>query len=102
MANAILPVRQGESFSFAFDLSGDSIDGWICTINVKQFPADTSQLTRVIEAGDNDTWPGIITSTETDALTPIGLYRLIGLLTNSTTGQEKQPVIRFNLTDAWA
>ena len=100
MANEITIIQKGESLPFVFDRSGNSIAGWICTINVKQFQADSSQVTRVI-VPDGTTWPGFLTSAETDALTPNGLYRIIGLLTNSGTNEEEQVPIRFNLTGAW-
>lgn len=93
-------IRKGEDFEFVFDLGGESIDGWICTINVRKFTGDTSLITRVI-APEGNTWPGFLTSAET-ALLDIGLYRLIGVLTNSTTDEERQPLIRFNITDSWA
>lgn len=93
-------VRQGEDFEFVFDLGGESIDGWVCTIEVKMFPSDTSSITRVIVPTGN-AWEGFLTSSET-ALLAIGTYRLIGVLTNSTTDEERQPIIRFNITDSWA
>ena len=101
MGNQIALIEKGSSLPFIFDRGGESIEGWICEINVKQFPADTSQITRVI-APDGRTWPGFLTSSETDLLTPIGLYRIIGLLTNASTGEEEQVPVRFNLADAWA
>jgi len=93
-------VRQGESLQFVFDRDGESIDGWICTIEVKKFPGDASSITRVITPEGNE-WPGFLTQTETSALA-IGTYRLIGVLTNSSTDEEEQEIIRFNLTDTWA
>ena len=93
-------VRKGEDFEFVFDLGGESIDGWICTINVRKFTGDVSEITRVIVA-DGNTWPGFLTSAET-ALLDIGLFRLVGVLTNASTDEERQPLIRFNVSDSWA
>lgn len=93
-------IRKGEDFEFVFSLGGESIQGWVATINVRKFPGDPSSITRVITAEGN-TWPGFLTSAET-ALLAIGLYRLVGVLVNSTTDEERQPLIRFNVTDSWA
>lgn len=102
MGNPINVIRKGESLPFVFDRGGESIDGWICTIEVKNFPGDTALISRVITA-DGNTWPGFLTSTET-ALLDVGNYRLIGVLTNATTDQEEQitETTRFNVTDSWA
>jgi len=98
----IQPIQKGESVPFVFDRGGESIDGWICTINVKRLNTDSSSITRVI-AADGTTWPGFLTSTETDTLTVGGKpYRLVGILTNASTDEEEQVTkIRFNLTGAW-
>lgn len=94
-------VRQGESVPFIFDRSGLSIDGWICTIKVKQFSSDTSLITREVEADPvQEQWEGFITASESLALDQKD-YRLIGLLTNAETGEEEQPLIRFNVTSDW-
>lgn len=93
-------VRQGESLPFVFDRGDESIDGWICTIEVKNFTGDPADISRVItpEGGE---WPGFLTSSETSLLA-VGLYRLIGVLTNSSTDEEEQVILRFNITDSWA
>lgn len=100
----ITPVRKGESFPFSFDLVGgsddNSIDDWVCTIEVKKFPGDTASISRVITP-TGSVWSGFLTQAETSALA-IGTYRLIGVLTNSTTDEEQQIPVRFNITDTWA
>lgn len=101
MANAFKIVRKGESLPFQFDRDGESIQGWICTIEVKKFPSDVSTIAPRIIAPEGDTWPGFLTSTETDTLVK-GPYRLIGVLTNASTDEEKQDIIRFSVTDSWA
>ncbi len=103
MANGFTILRKGESLPFVFDRSGESIEGWICTIEVKEFPSDTSAITARTITPDGDTWPGFLTSTETSALAT-GAYRLIGVLTNATTNEEEQVMetTRFKLTDSWA
>ena len=106
MTNQITAVRKGESFPFSFTLQNDnnestSINGYICTINVKKYDSDTSLITRVITPTGN-TWEGYLTSTETAGITNIGTYRLIALINNATTDEEEQQTVRFNLTEAWA
>ena len=95
-------VRKGTSVPFVFDRDGESIDGWVCTINVKQSPSETSVITREVEPDTLcNQWEGLLTSADTNTL---GLhdYRLIGVLTNATTGEEEQPIIRFRVTSSWA
>ena len=96
----ITVVRKGESLPFVFDRGDESIDGWVCLAEVKKFTSDAALISRTITA-DGETWPGFLTATETTALA-IGLYRLIGVLTNSTTDEEEQVLLRFNVTEAWA
>lgn len=102
MANEINIVRKGTSFDFVFDRGGLSLDGWILTINVRQFPSDSAFVSRVI-AADGTTWPGFLTPAETTALTSGTTYRLTGVQNNASTGEEQQVVdtIRFNVSDAW-
>ena len=102
MANPIPIIRKGESLDFTFDLGGSSIAGWTCTINVKQYPSDTSAITRVISP-DNSTesWTGYLTETETDGLTTNTLYWLIGILEESTTDEKREVPKRFRVTQTW-
>ncbi len=100
MVNEITILRKGESLPFVFDRSGQTIEGWICTINVKVFPSDTPLITRTVDPVER-TWPGFLTSAETAGLDS-GIYRLTGVLTNSSTDEEEQIPIRFNITETWA
>jgi len=102
MGNEIEPLHVGDSKDFCFDLDGDSVSGWVCTINVKKYPADTTLLTRIITA-DGDTWPGFLTATETTAL-GVGAFRLIGKLVKSATDEQRTAAqrYRFNLAPAFA
>jgi len=103
---AITVIRQGEDLEFVFDLNGEDISGWICTIFVKRFPADDDDefiIPRQIPP-DGRTWPGFLTSVETASL-PVSSkspYFLTGVLTNSSTDQERQIPRRFNVTVPWA
>ena len=97
-------IGKGASLPFEFDRRGLDITGWICTLEVKQFPADAPTITRVITP-TNDVWKGFLTSTETDTLTPARTYRAVGVLTNATTDEE-EPIaggdVRFHATTSWA
>ena len=93
-------IRKGESLPFEFDRGDESISGWVCTMQVRKFPGDAAAISRIIPPV-GDTWPGFLTEPETSGLA-VGLYRLIGVLTNSTTDEEEQVPLRFNITDSWA
>lgn len=95
-------VRKGGSLPFVFDRKGLTVEGWICTIHVKEFKQDVSLLTRVIPLDGKSQWSGFLTSTETDSLPDPVLYRLIAILTNATTDEEEQVPVRFQLNEAWA
>ena len=99
---AIPIIRQGEDLEFAFDLDGEDISGWVCTIEVKIYPSDVATISRVIPPGDR-IWEGFLSSAETSGLavstdTP---WRLTGILTNSSTDQERQIPKRFHISPAW-
>lgn len=100
--NPLEIIQAGESLEFKFDRGGDSIDGWICTINVKQYPQDASVITRVIQPDtDSNSWSGFLTSTETSGLAG-GLWFIIGVLTKSSTDEEEQIPERFFVSTPWA
>lgn len=96
-------IRQGESLPFQFDRGDESIEDWTCTIEVKQYPSDTAVISRVITP-TGSVWEGFLTSTETNTLTTSTQYRIVGVLTNSTTDEEEQITygVRFFVTESWA
>ena len=96
-------IRQGEDHEFSFDLEGDDITGWICLIEVKIFPDDQALISRVIPPTGNG-WEGKLTSTETRALavSTDSPYYLTGILTNSSTDEERQIPKRFHVSPSWA
>ena len=102
MGNEIGGFHVGDSVDFEFNLNGASVSGWVCTINVKSFPADTTLLSRNITP-DGDTWPGFLTATETTAL-GVGQFRLVGKLVKAATDEQKTAAqrYRFNLAPAFA
>jgi hypothetical protein len=102
MSGPIPFVNKGDSFPFVFDRDGETTEGWICTIHVKEFKSDASLITRVIPLDANNQWSGYLTSTETDTLTAPTLYRLIAILTNAANVEEEQVLVRFQLNEAWA
>ena len=48
--NKLAIVKQRESFEFRFTLDDpkEDISGWVCTIFVKEFPADAAIFSRVV------------------------------------------------------
>lgn len=97
----IEPVRKGESLPFSFDRGGLSIDGWICTIKVKEFDDDIALISGVVTP-TNGVWEGFLTSTQINTLTAGKTYRLFAILTNATTDEAEQVEARFSLTASWA
>ncbi len=98
-------IQQGVSLPFCFDLDGESITDWICTIIVKQYPTETALIERVVEPDSaSNTWPGFLTAAETETLgeSSTSPFTLAGILTNSTTGEAEQVPIRFNVAPSWA
>ncbi len=89
--SAIQLIRQGESLPFIFDLGGAPIDGWVCTILVHKFFADSPAIKRVV-APKGRSWPGFLTESETLGLdqNSKSLWHLTGLLVNDDTDQEIQ------------
>ncbi len=95
-------VRQGGSLPFEFTPGDDqNTTDFICTIVVKQFAADSALLSRII-VPTNGVWSGFLTSTETAALSAGTTYRLMGILTDSSTDEEDQIETRFSVTADWA
>lgn len=99
----IVLLDAGESLPFNFDRGENSIEGWTCTIFVKQKPSDTPFITRVITPIANE-WPGFLTQTETASL-PLSdkPYFLSAKLVNSLTDEEEviRERSRFQINTAW-
>lgn len=100
MADPIEIVQQGESLPFAFDRNGESVTGWTCTIEVKQYPDDSALVSRGIALDGNQKFSGFLTGTETGALSA-GLYYLIATLTNATTDEPEVIPVRFQVAVGW-
>ena len=95
----IVIIKQGESFDYLFDLDGESTAGWVCTINLKQYPDDETLIKRVIPAVE-DTWPGTLSKNDTKNLN-VGQYLLIANLVNETTNEKEQDIRRFQVSKTW-
>jgi len=93
-------IRRGESLPFEFDRGGKSIDGYVCTISVKQYPDDIPSVSRVVEPTD-DVWSGFLTHTETASLGINGLWIIHARLVRSETDQEEAEPVRFNISQSW-
>ena len=96
----LVNIQAGESLPFEFDRAGNSITGWICTIDLKQFPDDSSIVSRVVPSVVNS-WPGFLTQSETTGLSA-GLHYLNTKLVNVDNDEEEAIPVRFSITKAWA
>jgi len=103
MSNEITVVREGESLPFSFDLDGASLSGYVLTITVKQFAADSTLITARIIAATGTKWTGFLTSTEIDSLANNTTFRLIGTAVHAGDDKEIQFVDdnRFTITPTW-
>ena len=97
-----LLIAQGGSVPFQFDRGGESIDGWVCTIQVKIYHTDSPLIERVVVPTGNY-WTGYLTSAETEGLSA-GNYRIIGKLTNSSSVEAQEVAngnVRFKVNNPW-
>lgn len=100
--NALIIGQQGESIKFKFDRDGESINGFVCTITLKQFAEDSSAVTREIPADTTtESFSGFLTASETAGLA-IGLWWLTGTLVNATLDLKEQIPRRLNISKKWA
>lgn len=60
-------IRQGETYDFSVDVSGDDESGFTATMSVLQYPGKTPAITRALTYTDGS-FLGTLTSTETLAL----------------------------------
>ena len=104
--NKLTIIKQGESLPFLFDRGDNGIDGWTCTIYVKEKPSDADEgiFTARVVTPEGESWPGYLTTAETSVLTVLpkgAAYYLIGKLQNTTTLEEEIVTQRFRVTTAW-
>lgn len=92
-------IKQGESLPFVFDLNGESTAGWVCTLNLKQFPDDDTLINRTVTAIDNK-WTGFLTNDETKDLL-VSQYTLTANLTKASTDEKDVQTKRFYVSKGW-
>jgi len=95
-------IAQGGSLPVTFDRDGKSIDGWTCTIYVKQHINDDATIVRQLAVDPDNLfqWAGLLTSADTAQL-DVGLWHVFANLNNATTGEARQVKggsIRFEVT----
>lgn len=100
--SAVIQIKRGEDLDFSFSRQGLSLEGFICTIFVKQYPPDAPTITREIAINSENPliWSGFLSSTETKGLI-VGLWWITGIITNSGTDEEAQDPIRFQVSPSW-
>jgi hypothetical protein len=100
--SAIISIRMGEDLEFSFSRQGLPLTGLICTIFVKQYPKDSPAITREIPINPQNPliWSGQLSSTETAAL-KVGLWWIVGIITDDESDEEAQDPIRFQVSPSW-
>lgn len=96
-------IAQGGSLPVTFDRDGESIDGWTCTIYVKQHIKDDATIVRQLEVDPDNPlrWSGLLTSADTSLLS-VGQWQVFANLNNASTGEARQVKsgsIRFEVTE---
>lgn len=90
-------VRQGESFDFDSDISGDDESGFTVTMDVLQYPGDTPAISRELSYIDGS-FKGTITSAETLALA-VGQW-FIHITANDSDEDLRDPV-KLYISKGW-
>ena len=90
-------VRQGESFDFDSDVSGDNESGFTVTMDVLQYPGDTPDISRALSYIDGS-FKGTITSAESAALA-VGQW-FIHITANDSDEDLRDPV-KLYISKGW-
>jgi len=94
-------ITKAGDLPFQFDLDGNSIAGFICTISVKKRPTDTDRITpRVVDPTD-DLWSGFLTTAEIASIA-VGRYELIANIQNASTLEGQEKIKRFQIEAKWS
>lgn len=91
-------IRQGETHTFEFELSGNEVDGFTSTMDVLQYPDDTPTITRALTL-DGNKFKGTITSNET--LTLLGVGQWFTHATTSDSDEDIREPIKFYIAKGW-
>ena len=94
-------ITQAGDLPFQFDLDGESITDFICTISVKQRPTGTDQITSREITPTDEVWSGFLTTTEIASLA-VGRYELIANIQNATTLEGQEKIKRFQVSAQWS
>lgn len=86
---------------FQFDLDGLPLDGFVCTISVKQRPTGTDKITPRVITPTDELWSGYLTTTEVGNLA-VGRYELIANIQNASTLEGQEKIKRFQVVAQWS
>ena len=89
--------RQGETFDFDTDISGDDESGFTVTMDVLQYPGDTPAISRALSYTDNS-FKGTITSAETLALA-VGQWFIH--ITGNDSDEDLREPIKLYISKGW-
>lgn len=90
-------IRQGETFDFSQDISGDTESGFTTTMSVLQYPDDTPAITRALTYTDGS-FLGTLTSAETAALA-VGQWFIH--LQSSDSDEDLREPIKLYISKGW-
>jgi len=89
-------IRQGETFDFEFEISGDAT-GFSGTMDVMQYPLDTPAITRALTK-DGNKFKGTLTSVETLALA-VGEWFIYG--TTNDADEDLRDPTKLYISKGW-
>ncbi|MCZ6898277.1 MAG: hypothetical protein O7D95_06195 [Betaproteobacteria bacterium] len=90
-------IRQGETFDFEIEVSGDDAGGFTSTMDVLQYPGDTPAISRALTKEGN-VFKGTLTSAETDALA-VGQWFIH--ITTSDSDEDLREPIKLYISEGW-
>lgn len=91
-------VQQGTNYDFCQTLNGDEVASFTYQLDVKQFPADVSSISRILTDVEGNTVKGTLTPAETDPLA-IGLWYLI--ITSTDSDETIKETRRIEIKEKW-
>ena len=90
-------IQQGETYSFAFNLSGESVEAFTGTFKVLQYPGDTPATSGTLTYDDGQ-FKGTISSATTTGLA-VGQWFIYGTL-DDPDESIREP-IKFYVSKGW-